>query len=448
MEYLRQQLSKLVTKIQQSIATHKPEPFYEQYYTYNWEKFDYSATGIDLGQGRGGQLTKPNWLKAIHQISQHLLNDPLFIQTLQMLPQFSFDPSDPEYTLKQFVSRAIETQLTTARQEVNKSINQLIESYIRQLKHQTVQVHASILLSGITLQSDNIQLTPEISLRRTTPKDIAVPKPILDFSPITDNPIPTAVLDINTTLQEDGFAKFHQDISHSIDILKLFGFGAIRMKANMATSDSLLPRIYRQTQLGSLHPAVTVPPFYLDIAKEEKLKAFFPFMQQHMPDLSGINRQINNLSVSFDRYIDACIESRIFERTVMYAVMGLEALYLNENLELSYKLRMRCSKALSFCGLDPLEVQETISAGYNIRSTFAHGDHVSTKDLKKYNEKFGNSQNITNRLCNFLRISLCATIILDLKKDSLIKSLDNAMLSDTHTQELRDQFSPLNQYIG
>jgi len=447
MEELRLQLSKFATEIQQSITANRPTPLQEPYYTYDWEKFEYSAAGIDLGQGKGRQLAKPNWLKAIHHLSQRWFSDPIFIQTTQMLPQFSTNSNDREYTLKQFVSQAIEMHLTSTLQDVGHRIDQLIKTYIRQIQHQTVQVHAAVFLTGITLQSDSIKLTPDISLRRTTLQDIAFPEPILDFSTIPDSRPPTAILDIITTLQKDDFAKFHQDIDHYVNILNLFGIGPIRTKISICITDSLLPGIYRQTKKTSPHPAAAFRPFHLNSTKEEKLKAFFGYMQQHMPDLSGTNRKIDHLAASFDRYNDACIESRIFERNVMYAVMGLEALYLNDKAELSNKLRMRCSKALSFCGVDPIEVYETLGAGYEIRSTFAHGNHVSKKDQKKYTTKFGNPEKITNRLCNYLRLSICATIILNLKKDSFINSLDYAMLTDSHAQQLRNQFSPLHQYI-
>ena len=448
MEQLRQHLATLANKIQQLVNIERPQPQRELYFQYDWEKFEYSKNGIDLGQGRGRQFDKLNWFKAHHTIKQKLLNTTSYGEASKIVSPFSSDTFDAQYTLKKFVDKVIEANLPTGSSTIDHTVKELIDRCIHQLQGQTVNAHASMYLIGITLESDSIHLDRYCTLRRTTPNDISIPTPVFPTIPISNHPFPTAVLDIKMVIQEHEQINLYQDIERSIDILKLFGVGGTTIKSTTVTTDSLISNIPHETHHTSGAILLMAETFYLDKSKEEKLKAFFPYMKKHMPDLSGQNRKTNRLTVSFDRYTEACMEFRIFERKVMTAIMGLEALYSKDNAELAHKLSMRCAKSMSFCGLAPLEVLKTVKVGYNIRSKFAHGDPINNKDLNKYTTEFSDHREIAVLLCNYLRISICAYTILKLDKDSFLDSLDYAMLTMTDNQKLHDQFSPLQQYLA
>src|SRR2546422_822861 len=91
----------------------------------------------------------------------------------------------------------------------------------------------------------------------------------------------------------------------------------------------------------------------------------------------------SSLTIAHTRYKEALFETPLFENRVATAMMGLEALFLDETQELSYRLSVRVSKTISFLKRDPFEVRETIKDAYSIRSKFAHGNVLTHKDRRK-----------------------------------------------------------------
>jgi len=116
-------------------------------------------------------------------------------------------------------------------------------------------------------------------------------------------------------------------------------------------------------------------------------------------------------------------------------------------LELSYKLTMRCAKAMSSCGVSGELAKRILKAGYSIRSTFAHGSHLDNKARSKYATQFGSLEALANSLADYLRISICSYIILSLKKEDIMNLLDSAMLSADSQASLESLFAPVHQYI-
>ena len=116
-------------------------------------------------------------------------------------------------------------------------------------------------------------------------------------------------------------------------------------------------------------------------------------------------------------------------------------------MELSYKLSMRCSKAMSFCGINAELARQVLKASYTIRSTFAHGSHLTNKNMEKYATQFGSTDSLATTIADYLRISICFYIILEMKKNIFVEDLDKAMLGDTTERALEDKFQVLTKYV-
>jgi hypothetical protein len=82
-----------------------------------------------------------------------------------------------------------------------------------------------------------------------------------------------------------------------------------------------------------------------------RLKRFWQSVSHAIPkDIYDFQKQVSPLTLAYDRYSDALLQNGIAERRIANAVMGLEALLLDEIQELSYRLGMRTAKALSLIG--------------------------------------------------------------------------------------------------
>lgn len=453
MEQLKASLIEISQAIQQLISNTADglpiAPDYDLCHNWQWEKFTYSKTGVDTGPGLSTFSEKPTWDRVIIRLASKLEESTTYSKALQVLALVTPTPIDPGHALLKLTTKLIETYLTSEIQKQDHNVNVVIDRFIHQINTGEINAHTTVYLVGLTLESPSIQLGPYATLRQTASSDIGIPRPIFPDLNFDELPFPTAVLDIKTIILNGQNSIIPSLTAKSITILKLFAVSGVYSKYNTVTTDSLLTGVFAGDTYSSVPPASTStsPDFYVTKEHEPKLISFFNYMQKHMPNLVGLNRKIDYLSVSFDRYTDACTESLIFERKVMNAIMGLEALYLNENMELSYKLAMRCSKTMSLCGLDPLEIKNTIKAGYAIRSTFAHGAHLSKRDIEKFDKQFSGHNNIAIQLCNYLRITICATVICNLKKDSFLDFLDNALLSEVESAALQKNFLYLEQYL-
>jgi len=421
-------------------------PDLETFYQTSWEKFTYSEKGIDVGRGESKYMSIPSWSRATARIYLRIKDTSAYNELLKKLKEVQFGTFNAEMTVQKLAMKFAEVYLSDIDQNTEANIEALCQKVIQQIATQELNAVATIYLIGITLQSEEIELMPGIRLRRSNQADISQSIPMHQNIEIADSPFATAVLEIKRMLTIKQWSGLTNEIEKTIHILRLLGVGAIYYKYYTVQTDWLLNGINDSEVIPSNFPH---PPviFFLEKRNESLVKAMFAYMQTHLPHLSGINRKINSLTVSYDRYEDACNEGKIFERKVMNAIMGLEALYLDDNMELSYKLSIRCAKVMSFCNLDPLEIKRVIKVGYKIRSVFAHGDHLKKKDINKYNDQFGDYQNIGNQLCNYLRVSICVNIILKLKKSPFLEELDNSLLSLSISEKLKKDFLILDQYL-
>jgi Apea-like HEPN len=453
MEKLKESLNDIAHAIQQLINNPMDgvpiTPDYELYHHWEWEKFAYSETGIDSGPGSSTFSEEAVWHRVIMRLAEILDDSTTYKKALEVLAGNTQSVADPGHALLKFTTKVIETYLTSEADKQDQNVKEVIERFIHQFTTGELNAHAVVYLVGLTLESPSIQLSPQVNLRQTSSSDIGIPTPIFPDLYLDELPFPTAVLDIKAVVLYGQNSILPVQQAKSITILKLFAVSEVYIKYTTTGTDSLMSGVWTEnTYKSATNLSESTPPnFYVTKEHEPKLAAFFNYMQTHMPNLIGLNRKTDHLSVSFDRYTDACTKSGTFERKVMNAIMGLEALYLNENMELSYKLAMRCSKTMSLCGLDPLETKRTIKAGYAIRSIFAHGAYLTKRDMEKYDKQFNGYSTIATRLCNYLRITICASIICNLKKDSFLDSLDNALLSEAESTMLYEEFLHLQQYL-
>jgi len=166
------------------------------------------------------------------------------------------------------------------------------------------------------------------------------------------------------------------------------------------------------------------------ITKEDvkTLKKFW----SNMKSVKLPTAQVDELSIAYDRYSDS-LEGGSIEKHISSAVMGLEALYLKEVDELSYRLSMRVGKLLSLTEGEykPGEVRDNLKVAYKIRNKYVHGVILKTEQIKKLvEEKFAQI------MIDYLRASIVA-LLKRPSKDTLISQLDDSFLDSTQEEEIK-----------
>jgi len=295
-----------------------------------------------------------------------------------------------------------------------------------------------VKLRGLALQSRSIKLDDNVVLRRTFRKDLEREVPIIFPSrgvfPLAD---PTAFLHISIYATEVGF-HLQNEIDRAVAILRLFRVGAVQDIQHSIDTES---KIHIHGMMGSTSGRLLGSDMYFVSRKDVKqLRRFWLHMKSiELPSSAITSKGIepDELSIAYDRYSDS-LEGGIVERRISSAVMGLEALYLQggEQQEMSYRLRMRVSKLLGLLGYNPDEIEERMKDAYEVRSKYVHGGILKSKESRKLEGKYGDINEFTKTIINYLRASIVA-LFRRPSKASLIKKIDDSFLDSRKEEEIR-----------
>lgn len=221
--------------------------------------------------------------------------------------------------------------------------------------------------------------------------------------------------------------------------LSLLGVGSVRSDSSKITSENL-----NTCEAGGGGMVQDGRYFYcLNSAKLEVLQKLYPALRKGMVDASWVQGPFNSSQVAYERYTDS-LYSAVYGshlKNIAYAVMGLEALFVSDNTEVSYKLKMRASLLMKIIG-HPYDCSKLLSAAYNVRSGYAHGSTDFDKRLIKAGKLISESDPSYNAqgqfsciILDILRLSLLFVLLADIDKQrglsvELQECLDKVMQMD------------------
>jgi hypothetical protein len=424
-----------------------------QVYRWQVEKFEYSDEGLNLGTGSCTQVSKPSWAASYRFLQPRVASCPGYKKALDNL-----SARNPEQAavqggvLDSFIARLVGMILSEddgPKINVTKA-KALWDRFLSELDGGPITYRAKINLTGLTLRPTSIQAAFGVTLRRPVREDVEVElSPLANFgSPF---PIaPQAVAEIQYIGAKNQNVDLQREVEHVIAALRLFGVGSVSYTSYDMESDSMMGPF--SGARASMHSGtrVTARERYLIKAEDEgRLKAFWQAVAHAMPrDIYDFQKQVSPLTLAYDRYSDAVLNNGVVERRIANAIMGLEALLLDENQELSYRLGARIAKLLSFVGQRSLEVRQRIRDAYKIRSTFAHGGHLSHKEKAKIERHYGSLPGFTQPLFNYLRIVIVLMIALNSEKEQIIDWLDDALIDAARHESLRAKLEPLASLVA
>jgi len=128
-------------------------------------------------------------------------------------------------------------------------------------------------------------------------------------------------------------------------------------------------------------------------------------------------------------------------------MMGLEALFLDDDKELSFKLATRVSKIMSFLNHDPFAVRDSMKIAYSIRSTFAHGSLLSSREKRRLEMRYGDLNRIFRVTLDYLRLGILAAFLLPIGKEDMIDLTDDALIDTRQSTELEGRLSAVRSFL-
>ena len=167
---------------------------------------------------------------------------------------------------------------------------------------------------------------------------------------------------------------------------------------------------------------------------EKDLADFFELMSERIPRAVLNNQPIDPIEMGLQRYLDSLRSQTTPEEKLTYAIMGLEALLLENEDELRFRLSSRLAKLLGFLNEKPDSVFVDSNQSYSLRSTHVHGSPLTSEDRIR-------CQDGVRKMWRYLRKTILFFILNDItsdgKKRNFLKQLDVALIDDTKSQVVR-----------
>jgi hypothetical protein len=369
----------------------------------------------------------PNLLTEIKksEIYQHLDN---YINA-------NLQSNDPKLDEISFFVQTIINSYVKENRISQSEIETISLGFISDLTSTPAEFNAVVQLVGLILHPEKIDLEDGVKIRKSRKEDFETERRVFISLHEPRHPPATAILEISKKTIDA--SEIQTIISKSIALLQLFRPGSVKDTTYQMYSSSRTCVNVTSSSGDSSYPVFT---YTLNDEESEKLQKFWTITSGDLPvsfyELGGKDKDY--LSIAFDRYEEALIQTGIEERRITNIMMGLEALYFKENerQELDYRLQMRMAKVLGMLSYDPVLVKTVVKDAYNIRSIFSHGGLLDAKKKATYEKNYGSVRNLTLLVLDFLRVSLIVAISSEMKKAKWIDLIDNALIRESDNSEM------------
>jgi len=433
-DVLRNLAVKVKTTIDDLSSKGEVVPEQEIFFRWKLDRFQYTDKGIIDPKAHGEYITEKSWVRATSKVMNLIKESSEYDDASKQIVKI-LGRSDLSFqVLDCFIQRVAHGYLCNSGFGESQ-IDAIIEAFCKNLVDEPVKYGTEVELDGIVLRPDRIKLGDGITLRKTRPEDleretlarIPLMRPFLST--------PSAILGIE--LLATSVNRIQENVERSTALLRLFKVGSVKHSRYRMYSDSITDMLAS----GTIFSRETGAPLESYLVTEADLPRLSEFWKQ-----MSTNQRIglfqfppgdDHISIAYSRYSDSLLQDGVFERRIMNAVMGLEALFLGsrERGETSYRLSLRVGRLLGLLGHDPHKVKNVVRDSYRVRSSFVHGGFPSDKEKRRMESKYQNIKNLLKLLLDYLRISIIFTMLSDKEKSELVALIDHSFV-DRKKEEL------------
>jgi hypothetical protein len=284
-------------------------------------------------------------------------------------------------------------------------------------------------LSGIYLKQNSIAINENALIRKIKESDIYMIRPYYDDRIRIEPPsnISPSILELQMYARKK--IECRDFLNRILNALRLYKLGAIDLQREIKIIDTMIEENDFE-ESGWIEKY----PHYRYVIKENETEVFVRFINTVENILKLIADSKNyHISTALDRYNFALLESIPKDKRLMMAVMGLEALYINEHDEVSFRFRLRLTKLLMLLGLADKVVINKIKKAYVYRSDIVHGRQLSKEEMEDINK-------LLPVILNYLRVSLIIYICesKNYNKSDLIELIDNSIVDNLDCTKLSE----------
>jgi hypothetical protein len=358
-DVLRTLVEAIRGSVSQAVSNKTAQPKDEILFRWKVSNFKYTDHGVESGH-EGDYITRKTWLKASAGIWKELSVQPAYTAALRQLgAAYPADMDVPKH-LERFAYRIIGLCFEEGGDGGEGHTEKIIERFSRDLAGEPIVYKGKMELQGIALRPERIRLDVGITIRQPVMEDLELTMHPVPFGH-QELPRPSAIVDIEVLGGKGQQRLLQTKAEECVALLRLFRVGSVRRVTLDMNSESVAHSALLPARMGSGSGLASLDTCLIREEDKHTLKAFWRVMSAALPtDIYASPKNISHLTLAYDPYGDALLHNGVVERRIANAVMGLEALWLDEMQELSFRLSLRVSKLLSLMGNQPLEVRDVI----------------------------------------------------------------------------------------
>ena len=397
--------------------------------------FSYDEKGPAYTQSSHETWFKQDWRRAAFDIGKVIHPSEIYLATQAYL-KANYPYPHTDTLMQQYSFQLFDILLQHLPQVINiTAVEAHQRRFLRDLKQEPHPVVATVYLSGLTLESDELKLYEHIILRRPLVTDQEFINsqgifPMIHF--------PTAVLELRYERHYNDYAVIHETMGLYIILLRLFEPSSIHRDYYQLEFDT----VTAPHRMSSDHSGIKRGWHVFNFKQSDEKRLSFFLQNFKLPkNLTAIPKMPDYRSTAYDRYRESLSDSIPIEQRVANAIMGVEALLSDSQMELSFRLSCRSAKLLSLVGFDPLKVKRNLGMAYAIRSNYAHGGFIDQKERKKIETKFEPLDNFALNIVNYLLALFLISTQIQLSKKELLQLLDDSLVDQPASAQLEKRIA-------
>lgn len=421
------------------------KPSAQVYFRWRLEgELKHNERGVELPSARGETSTRSSWAIATALVAQQMVAQTpecqAVIVALRDIPEIAAHADQYLHIFAFAVGRrALESEQSLPAD----AFEDLVKRFLDDIEGRPFDCGAELKLEGLALESETVEPIPGIVLRRPKREDFEQEIPYFGPGPGMSSFV--GPISAVATIKRKGTGP--QDAQRTaeklIALLRLFKVASVRYLSYDLFGESLIHFVGGRVTSGareSVHE--------LGFIRSEdglRLTRFCHTLDAIIPDSfydTGA-RAWDYRHMAYERYSAALMNPGSFEERVANGIMSLEALFLEERQELSYRLRLRTAKVLSFLDEKSIAVRDALTDAYDVRSAFAHGARLSSRENRKLELRYESLGGLVGRTLSFVRKAILASLLVRRTKEEFIDLVDDALIERSADDQLRQLLLPV-----
>jgi len=310
----------------------------------------FSEMGVELPSARGETLVRPSWAMAIALVAQREVPQTREFQAaVANLRGLAEIGAHADEYLQSFVFVLARKAFELRPHAPQAAFEGLIRQFLDDINGRPFQCGAEIELEGLALESEKVEPTSGIVLRRPKREDFEEETPYYGPGPSSELSFLRTISAVATiSCKGTGAYDAQRAVEKLIVMLRLFEVASVRHLSYQLFGDSLINVVTGRIRSGARE--MVHERGYIRSDDEARMLRFWHTLDSAIPssfyDFGATFRDYRDMA--YERYSAALMNPASFEERVASAVMALEALFLKERQELGYRLRVRTAKVLCF----------------------------------------------------------------------------------------------------